>query len=688
MKKFIAFVLCVCACCGVWAKIDRKALVERHNVTITESMKDSPAQVGNGNFSFNVDISGMQSFGISNFPIHAHWGWHSVPPPEDPENFGGAVWKDFGGKERRYMNLPNPEQPELSSWLASNPHKLNFGRVGIEFKKADGSVVDLPDLQNAVQKLDLYRGVIESKYDIEGVPVKVTTTCHPEFDMFAVKIESPLVKEGRVKIFWNVTDLGKGKTAEITESSDNGATVANILDGTKYFMNVAWNTPAKFYPINPNGNGFYLEPQSGTLEFVCEYSPDSADSKKLPSFKKTLAASAKMWKNFWKSGAAVDFSGSTDPRANELERRVVLSQYLMRATEAGDWPPPESGLLFDGAWHGRYHFEMIWWHAYHYALWDRWDLMSKSIDVYRKFLSTSIERAKGEGFKGARWPKCTADFDRDWPHPIHATLIWQQPHPIYFAETEYRMNPTKETLEKWKDIVFESAEFMADFPVFRKDDGKYHIEPPVCLVSENTDIHNTFDPAYELSYWRYGLGVALEWQKRLGLEENKKWREVLDNLAPLPVEDGVYVTYKGIPEMWTRFNFEHPGLIGTYGMLRGDGVDIPTFKNTLEKVSQVWRFDRTWGWDFPMLAMAAARTGEYELAMDFLLTKAPGFQFDAHGLASGGPWPYFPSNGGLLSAVAMMAGGWDGAPEPDKNSLWFPRNGMWKVKAEGFRKHQ
>lgn len=688
MKKFIAFVLCVCACCGVWAKIDRKALVERHNVTITESMKDSPAQVGNGNFSFNVDISGMQSFGISNFPIHAHWGWHSVPPPEDPENFGGAVWKDFGGKERRYMNLPNPEQPELSSWLASNPHKLNFGRVGIEFKKADGSVVDLPDLQNAVQKLDLYRGVIESKYDIEGVPVKVTTTCHPEFDMFAVKIESPLVKEGRVKIFWNVTDLGKGKTAEITESSDNGATVANILDGTKYFMNVAWNTPAKFYPINPNGNGFYLEPQSGTLEFVCEYSPDSADSKKLPSFKKTLAASAKMWKNFWNSGAAVDFSGSTDPRANELERRVVLSQYLMRATEAGDWPPPESGLLFDGAWHGRYHFEMIWWHAYHYALWDRWDLMSKSIDVYRKFLSTSIERAKGEGFKGARWPKCTADFDRDWPHPIHATLIWQQPHPIYFAETEYRMNPTRETLEKWKDIVFESAEFMADFPVFRKDDGKYHIEPPVCLVSENTDIHNTFDPAYELSYWRYGLGVALEWQKRLGLEENKKWREVLDNLAPLPVEDGVYVTYKGIPEMWTRFNFEHPGLIGTYGMLRGDGVDIPTFKNTLEKVSQVWRFDRTWGWDFPMLAMAAARTGEYELAMDFLLTKEPGFQFDAHGLASGGPWPYFPSNGGLLSAVAMMAGGWDGAPEPDKNSLWFPRNGMWKVKAEGFRKHQ
>jgi hypothetical protein len=27
------------------------------------------------------------------------------------------------------------------------------------------------------------------------------------------------------------------------------------------------------------------------------------------------------WKNFWESGAAVDFEGSTDKRANELERR-------------------------------------------------------------------------------------------------------------------------------------------------------------------------------------------------------------------------------------------------------------------------------------------------------------------------------------------------------------------------------
>ena len=42
----------------------------------------------------------------------------------------------------------------------------------------------------------------------------------------------------------------------------------------------------------------------------------------------TFDATEHYWKKFWTNGAAVDFSGSKDPRANELERRVVLSQYL------------------------------------------------------------------------------------------------------------------------------------------------------------------------------------------------------------------------------------------------------------------------------------------------------------------------------------------------------------------------
>lgn len=161
---------------------------------------------------------------------------------------------------------------------------------------------------------------------------------------------------------------------------------------------------------------------------------------------------------------------------------------------------------------------------------------------------------------------------------------------------------------------------------------------------------------------------------------NAKWKEVHDNLAPLPTQNGLYVLHERVTDMWTRFNYEHPALIGTYGMLPGDGVDRNVLAKTLAQIGEKWQFDRVWGWDFPMLAMAAAKLNRPEQAVDYLLHPSPNFEFDDKGLATGGPFPYFPSNGGLLYAVGFMAGGWDGAPK--RVAAGFPAS--WKVRAEGF----
>jgi len=45
---------------------------------------------------------------------------------------------------------------------------------------------------------------------------------------------------------------------------------------------------------------------------------------------------------------------------------------------------------------------------------------------------------------------------------------------------------------------------------------------------------------------------------------------------------------------------------------------------------------------------------------------------------------YLPGNGGLLYAAAMMAAGWDGAP--NKPAPGFPDNGQWQVRYEGLRR--
>ena len=39
---------------------------------------------------------------------------------------------------------------------------------------------------------------------------------------------------------------------------------------------------------------------------------------------------------------------------------------------------------------------------------------------------------------------------------------------------------------------------------------------------------------------------------------------------------------------------------------------------------------------------------------------------------------------GLLAAVAMMAAGWDGAP--DRHAPGFPSDGSWSVRWEGLRR--
>ena len=699
MKKLISLVSLFCLSVFLplsvmGEPIDREAVVKRHRVCTTGTLLKSPAQVGNGKFAFGMDITGLQTF--VPFNTLSDWSWHSFPLPEGmrAEDYRPVVVETHGKKIA--YELRNPDQPELSEWLTKNPHRYNLGRIGFRLLREDGTEAREIDLGNARQEIDLWTGVVYSRFELNRKEVKVRTVCHPDKDMIGVSIESELLNDGNMSIYLDFPypdgryfkhyigryDTISGHTSTFEKLAPNSVRIARTMDDTHYYATLDWTGPATFSRESEKAHTFLLQPRhTSTFSFTCCFSPEPvADvTESVASIERKSAAS---WEKYWRSGAAVDLSGSKDPRWLELERRIVLSQYLMRANESGLFPPQESGLVNNG-WFGRFHFEMIWWHGVHYGLWNRMECFDNYLNVYKDFMPKALERAKSEGRSGARWPKCTGNFNREWPGSAHAYLIWHEPHPIYFAEMQYRQKPVPETLEKWKDVVLNTADYMADYLFYDKKTKQYVLGPPVVVVSENTDPLQTINPIFELGYFRYGLRTALEWADRLGLSEKrtKKWKEVLSKMAPLPVADGVYTTYEGIPDMWTKYTYEHPALTGVYGMLPGDGVDLPTFKHTLEKVCKEWQFNRIWGWDFPMLPMAAARTGQPALAIDMLMHPSAGFQFDEHGLATGGPFPYFPSNGALLTAVAMMCGGWDGS---EGEAPGFPKDGSWTVRYEGF----
>ena len=104
-------------------KIDRKAVVTRHNPEIRECGLRGPLQVGNGEFAFGFDISGLQTFS-DNANTMSNWGWYRFPLPQGqrPEDFRGAEW-NAQGRMVRY-DIPNPGQGELRDWMVRNPQRL------------------------------------------------------------------------------------------------------------------------------------------------------------------------------------------------------------------------------------------------------------------------------------------------------------------------------------------------------------------------------------------------------------------------------------------------------------------------------------------------------------------------------------------------------------------------------------
>jgi hypothetical protein len=329
---------------------------------------------------------------------------------------------------------------------------------------------------------------------------------------------------------------------------------------------------------------------------------------------------------------------------------------------------------------------MHWWHAVHFALWDRLELLERSLPWYESILPAAKAAARLQGYKGARWPKMTSPDGRDSPSTVGVFLIWQQPHPIYYAELCYRTHQDRATLEKYKQIVFETAEFMASYPVWDREGKRYVLGPAMIPAQESygRDRATNLNPTFELAYWYWGLDTAQKWRQRLGLQRHPDWDRVIKQLSEPTIHSGVYTGIETPPYTIYR---DHPSMVAAYGLVPPTPlIDPNTMKRTLEHVMEKWDLPSTWGWDYPMLAMTAARLGEPEKAVDALFIESQKNRYlaNGHNYQSARLPLYLPGNGGLLSAVAMIAAGWDGCPE--RPAPGFPDNGKWNVRWEGLKR--
>jgi hypothetical protein len=666
--------------------IDRRALVARHDPVIRDFDPLTPLSVGNGNFAFSVDPTGLQTFPEpyeKGTPLctQSSWGWHSFPLPAglNPGQFHLREY-DTHGRKVGYPTSADG-QKELFNWLRENPHRMNLGRIGLRLRRK-GDISAVPaDLHDVELRLDLFSGTLHSRFQFEGSPVEVETCCHPRMDLLAVRVSSPLLGSGHAEVLFsfpygspevNASDWANPARHSTADSARKGSRVdlRRTLDETRYAASVEWQGEAAWR--RESEHTFALSTKAATLQFVCAFSQATATSR-LPDAAAVFRAAGEHWRGFWDKGGAIDFDGSTDPIARELERRAVLSQYLTAIQCCGPEPPQETGLTCN-SWYGKFHLEMHWWHAVHFALWNRYSLLDRSLDWYAKILPAARATARQQGYAGARWPKMTDPSGRESPSPIGPLLIWQQPHPIYYAELAWQARGGPKTLARFREVVFESAEFLASYAWRESAGGRYVLGPPLIPAQENHPPEETWNPPFELEYCRFALEIANQWRRRLGLQPDPKWAEVIRLLSPLPQKDGVYLAHENCPQTYTGRNRDHPSMLAALGMLPGRMADRDTMRRTLEKVMREWRWPDTWGWDYPMAAMTAARLDLPNLAVDALLLDTPKNRY----LANGHNWQrpnlplYLPGNGGLLAALAHMCAGAQRPVFPDR----------WKVRWE------
>lgn len=259
---------------------------------------------------------------------------------------------------------PNPAENDISNWLIQNPQRLNLGNIGVYF---GGSIVEESDLGDKSQVLDLWTGSLVSTFSYNGSQVRVETRAAADSDTVGISIESELLSTGALGLFFDFpySDLNKFDAPYVgvwnatsshstsLETSGSQFVIKHTLDDNSYFLTAAWEGSGQVAgPEDGTHRYFLTAPGEAQLDLTVAFSPSELSD--VTSLRDLTEEAESWWESYWTSGAFIDLSSTSSDNATELQRRIILSQYLMAVNSASSYPPQESGLVNNG-WYGKFH---------------------------------------------------------------------------------------------------------------------------------------------------------------------------------------------------------------------------------------------------------------------------------------------------------------------------------------------
>ena len=305
--------------------IDRRALVSRHSIDWPSLSGQIP--LGNGNFAFNADGTGLETFGGNTM---SHWCWHSFPLPT------GTTEKDihpWAALESGRLKGPTTPPPLLKDWLFQNPHPLTSGRLG--FIDAQGNRIAETDCVSTSRHLDLWTGLLTSRFTYQGEAVTVQTCVSPTRDLVAATISSPLLRSGHLRVRLDFpspsapgsTDPRTGHApwagdfsnpanhrTELVSRVQDGLSLKRTVNATTYWVALAGEGVGLSSQLSgqssaiPSNRVDFGATESDTLALGCCFSAEEFSPAALPHLRRNKGGLCRArWPRFWRSGGATTF---------------------------------------------------------------------------------------------------------------------------------------------------------------------------------------------------------------------------------------------------------------------------------------------------------------------------------------------------------------------------------------------
>jgi hypothetical protein len=273
-------------------------VVSANSIVNTDPGTLNSIPIGNGKFTFIADISGLQSF------PYFYTGVNSLSTK--------------------------------SEWFRNTAAHNQLGLIGLYIVKKDGNEISIRDISNPLQKLDLWTGEIDSRFDIEGVPVHLQTVCHPDYDMISVKIISELIREKKIRIKMSfsedslyrqqpsVSGLRDDYSTTIIPDT-NSLTIFNRNNSNNKYEVIVWRNHAELSKVTDDLYYFTPVNVDSVYSFSCQFL-NIPQNGRVQTFGETEAASRKYWMDFW--NISITSLSNKEIQDKKYTEQIIRSKYL------------------------------------------------------------------------------------------------------------------------------------------------------------------------------------------------------------------------------------------------------------------------------------------------------------------------------------------------------------------------